>query len=224
MALSLEKQVIFLGRWPVVVQRGLISDTQLPLGELYSLGVAGDKGCSKSGRHPRRRPVILKNSALSPSRSPARARQNPPWPLSLALPLLPLALQPLPAQCQPFLPPLLTPLLVLLSRKKKKMFLLDQKGTRERSPRSQCRGGPARGLEKTEGRAGCAWRGRHSAPRPSLRPRTWGLAGRSTVVEPDPQGHPRCLGLGRGLLMAAPCPGWVTTEVSNSTLTGVGGC
>lgn len=44
------------------------------------------------------------------------------------------------------------------------------------------------------------------------------------MVEPDPQGHPRCLGLGRGLLMAAPCPGWVTTEVSNSTLTGVGGC
>lgn len=103
-----------------MVQRGLISDTQLPLGELYSLGVAGDERCSKSGRHPRRRPVILKNSALSPSRSPARARQNPPWPQSLALPLLPLALQPLPAQCQPFLPPLLTPLLVLLSRKKKK--------------------------------------------------------------------------------------------------------
>lgn len=122
MALSLEKQVIFLGRWPVVVQRGLISDTQLPLGELYSLGVAGDERCSKSGRRPSRRPVILKNSALSPSRSPARARQNPPWPQSLALPLLPLALQPLPAQCQPFLPPLLTPLLVLLSRKKKKCF------------------------------------------------------------------------------------------------------
>lgn len=74
MALSLEKQVIFLGRWPVVVQRGLISDTQLPLGELYSLGVAGDERCSKSGH---RRPVILKNSALSPSRSPARARTLP---------------------------------------------------------------------------------------------------------------------------------------------------
>lgn len=76
MALSLEKQVIFLGRWPVVVQRGLISDTQLPLGELYSLGVAGDERCSKSGRHPSRRPVILKNSALSPSRSPARAEPS----------------------------------------------------------------------------------------------------------------------------------------------------
>lgn len=93
----------------------------------------------------------------SPSRSPARVRrgsgaQNPPWTLSPALPLLPLALQPLPAQYQPFLPPLLTPLLVLLSRKKK-MFLLDQKGTRERSPRSQCRGGPARGWKgQREGR------------------------------------------------------------------------
>lgn len=211
-----------MGRWPVVVQRGLISDTQLPLGELYSLGVAGDERCSKSGRHPRRRPVILKNSALSPSRSPARAEPSlASKPGSASAPPCP----PAPSCPVPALPaPTPHPTPSFAFQEKKKMFLLDQKGTRERSPRSQCRGGPARGLEKTEGRAGCAWRGRHSAPRPSLRPRTWGLASRSTVVEPDPQGHPRCLGLGRGLLMAAPCPGWVTTEVSNSTLTGVGGC
>lgn len=172
MALSLEKQVIFPLRLSVPYgavasggsTRAYFRHTATTGGTVFT-GDSWGREVQQEWPSPQaqaRHPEELSTQSIPKSRT----GQNPPWPLSLALPLLPLALQPLPAQCQPFLPPLLTPLLVLLSRKKKKMFLLDQKGTRERSPRSQCRGGPARGLEKTEGRAGCAWRGRHSAPRP----------------------------------------------------------
>lgn len=99
------------------------------------------------------------------------------------------------------------------------MFLLDLKGTRERSPRSQCRGGPAQGREMTAGRAGMCLGIATVSPLPPRDPRTWEPEGRITMVEPDLQGHPSCLGLGRGLLLAG-----LTTEVSNSTLMeGAGG-
>lgn len=56
------------------------------------------------------------------------------------------------------------------------MFLLDLKGTRERSPGSQRRGGPAQGPENDRGkRRNVLWR--RSAPLPSLRPQDLGISG-----------------------------------------------
>lgn len=89
------------------------------------------------------------------------------------------------------------------------MFLLDLKGTRERSPGSQCRGGPAQGPENDRGKRWNVLGDGNAQPHsPPWDPRTWEFQGRRTVVEPDPQSHPSCLRLGKGLLMALPSPGW----------------
>lgn len=79
--------------------------------------------------------------------------------------------------------------------------------------------GQLRGRKMTAGRAGMCLGIASFSPLPPRDPMPWESEGRITVVEPDLQGHPSCLGLGRGLLLAG-----LTTEVRNSTLMeGAGG-
>lgn len=101
--------------------------------------------------------------------------------------------------------------------KKKKMFLLDLKGTGRGIQGANAEVGQLRGRKMTEGRAGMCLEVANPFPLTSLRPsQRFGTLRRITVVGPGASNGLQLLGVVKGLLMAVFPLAGLTTEVSNS--------